>query len=332
MAREQHHIDTMAYAGETPWHRLGVKADRHMTTGEALVMGGLDFEVELQSVYRYDRKGNEKLITNQYATVRTDRDADLGMVKGRYHVLQNREAFAFFDSFISNKEAHIETVGSMKGGRRIWILSRVPGDIVVNGQDVTEKYLLLSNSHDGTSGVQIKFCPIRVVCWNTLMAAIGGRGRRRGVEGKINNTYSIRHTASVSDQVAQAAKAMGIANRYYAELQEAYNAFAKVEMKQADIKAYLEKCFAAEVKSANEKNSTKSKNILAEVNRLVEEGRGADLPGVRGTLWGAYNAVTEYIDHKKYRSDDSMLDSVWFSGSGQEDKQLAFDLAVSLTR
>jgi phage/plasmid-like protein (TIGR03299 family) len=314
MAHLLENSNDMAYLGETPWHRLGVQIEAPMSVNEALKFGALDFEVSKVPMFL----GNGDKVEDNYAIVRSDNGRQLGVVGEKYTPLQNKEAFSFFDPFVTRKEALFHTVGVIRGGRRIWLLAKLPGEIVVKGDDITGKYLLLSNSHDGTSGVQIKFTPIRVVCNNTLQAALKGTG----------TTYKIRHTKNVHAAVQEASKAMGIANQYYTELQEAFQTMQRREVTFTQAASYIREVFEAESASAA-KGSTRAENILEEVYSLLEAGKGVDLPGVRGTMWGAYNAVTEYVDHHKgYRSDDSALENIAFGLVGGNLKQRAFDLAL----
>ncbi len=314
-----HEVEKMAYFGATPWHGLGTKTPEAMTASAALTLGGLDFKVVKQPIFLGD--GQE--IPDSFATVRTDRGQDniLGVVGSKYTPLQNSEAFGFFDSFISSKEAIYHTVGSLRQGRQVWILAKLPGEIRIKGDDIAEKYLLLTNSHDGSSGVQILLTPIRVVCANTLRAALnGGKG----------TTFNIRHTANVHNAVRQASEVMGIANAYFSDLQDAYQAMARTPITFENSVTYLERCL--QIDPSDPELSTRSKNILSEARENLYRGRGIDLPGVRGTVWGAYNAATEFVDHRKYRSQDVALDNAWFGGAGQATKQRAFDLALELTR
>lgn len=314
-----HEIEKMAYFGATPWHGLGTKTPEAMTASAALTLGGLDFAVEKRPIYL----GNGQEIPDNYATVRTDRHADnvLGVVGSKYTPLQNAEAFGFFDAIVSTKEAMYHTVGSLRMGRQVWILAKMPGEIRVIGDDITEKFVLLTNSHDGSSGVQILLTPIRVVCANTLRAALS-RGK--------GTTFNIRHTAGVQAAVRQASEAMGFANAYFSEMQEAYQAMAHTPITDTDARSYLERCL--QIDGRDPELSTRSKNILDEASRNLYRGRGLDLPGVRGTVWGAYNAATEFVDHRSYRSADVALDNAWFNGAGQATKQRAFDEALALVR
>lgn len=307
----------MIWAGETPWHGLGIKMPADATIEQVAAMP--QFSWEAQKVQLHLPNGDP--VDGTFAMVRSDSGDVIGKSVGaKYTALQFRDAFGFFESFISRKEAVIHTAGLINNGSRVWILVKLPGEITVKGEDVLGKYLLLSNTHDGTAPVQLLFTPVRVVCQNTERAAI------RGAE----NIHAIRHTRGINQAMQDAAAAMGIANSYYAELGEAFQRMAATELSASDSYGFINSVFDAEFESA-QKGSTRAKNILDGVYSLLETGMGADLPGVRGTVWGAYNAVTEYIDHhKNYRGHDSALENIAFGGLGGKVKQKAFDLALAL--
>ena len=165
-------IDKMMWVGEKPWHGEGTKLENVATSAEAIEAAGLDWKVEKRGLYFAQTDGTTQLIPGKYATVRTDNQVALGIVGKVYTPLQNKEAFSFFDSIVGVKEAMYHTAGSLGKGERVWILAKLPGYIKVTEDDVVEKYLLLANSHDGSSAVEMLFTPVRVVCQNTLNLAI----------------------------------------------------------------------------------------------------------------------------------------------------------------
>ena len=171
-------VESMMYHGERPWHKLGKPLDHPATATEAITAAGLDWSVTLSPCYA-GGEGDEVdapkylPIAGKRAVVRTDRQLAIGVVGTRYRPIQNTDAFGFFDAVVGEGKAIYETAGSLNDGRRIWMLARVPGDIWVADEDNVKKYLLLCNSHDGGSPLRALFTPIRVVCENTLRAALG---------------------------------------------------------------------------------------------------------------------------------------------------------------
>jgi phage/plasmid-like protein (TIGR03299 family) len=164
--------DTMFSVRKTPWHGLGAVLDQPpATVAEAIEASGLGWSVakrrlaidcgsDLPDVLRY------RGFDGHYATVRQDTDEVLGVVGERYRIVQNHEAFAFVDQLLGSS-IHFETAGSLHGGRRVWVLATLPDHVEVGGDDV-RPYVLLMNSHDGSTAVVAATTPIRVVCQNTL--------------------------------------------------------------------------------------------------------------------------------------------------------------------
>jgi phage/plasmid-like protein (TIGR03299 family) len=307
----------MIWSGTTPWHSHGIRMEADATIEAVAAMPQFSWKAEKVQLHLPDGRP----VDGTYAMIRSDSGDVIGRSVGdKYTALQFPTAFGFLEQIVTRKEAVIHTAGLLHNGSKVWILAKMPGEIKVHGEDVIGKFLLISNSHDGTTPVQIAFTPIRVVCQNTLRAAI------RGAE----NVHAIRHTKGINQAVQDAAAAMGIANSYYEELGEAYRALQRKEMTFTESVEYINTVFESEAANA-EKGSSRAKNILDGVYSLLETGMGMDIPGVRGTAWAAYNAVTEYTDHhKNYRTTDSQLENAAFGGLGVKIKQRALDLALAL--
>lgn len=317
MAHELMQHDTMVSGnGIVPWHGLGQVVNGLMTSEEVLKLANLNWNVSVRPLSFSGNDGNLIEVPGTFATVRDDIEYPLGVVKSRYTPLQNKDAFSFFDTLISEKEAFYETGGSLQNGSKVWILARLPKDIVVLNQDRTETYALIYTSHDGTARCKIKLVNTRVVCANTVAMALSEKGRE----------IAISHTPNIVEKVRQAHETLGLVNKMQLELQEAYENFAKKEINQGQTLKYLNDCFQLNVEDQNDFEK------LTELQQLVEIGRGTDLKGVRGSLWGAFNAVTEYTSHNvNYRSEENKMNSQVF-GSSASINQRAFDLAVQLVK
>jgi phage/plasmid-like protein (TIGR03299 family) len=304
---------SMMYVGDAPWHNLGVKLDQPATAEEAVISAGLDYAVVKKPLHAVINKRQHVLVANNFATLRTDTNQVLGVVGERYTVLQNREAFTFFDALTGTGEAIYETAGALGNGERIWILAKLPGYIKVHGKDIVNKYLLLCNSHDGSSLVRAKLTPIRVVCKNTLSLALSGTEEVR-----------IRHTPSSVEKLEEAHKLLGLTNQLYEQLDFIFNRMALKKVTDKQLLEYIKKL----IPSTDAENQTRTENIRSKILELHESGQGANLG--RGTLWGGYNAVTEYTDHILHSRDQSRrLHSAWFGG-GERLKMKAFELASSM--
>jgi len=307
---------SMMYYGEIPWHGLGTRLQKPATSEEAIVAAGLNWEVVKKPVYvKLDKRFQVK---DTFAMVRKDKwqknECDiLGVVGKNYTPVQNKDAFNFFDSIVGDKKAIYHTAGSLSDGKIIWILAKLPGYIRVVGNDISEKYLLLSNSHDGTSMVQIKFTPIRVVCQNTLTIAMNK-----------GETLKVKHSRDVKDKLKQASELLGIVNDKYDTIERSFKNMAKVLLNEKRLNEYVKTIFPDPVDELQYATVDNNREMVRE---LFEQGLGNNLPGVAGTLWAGYNAVTELIDHKITKQNKDMrTKSIWF-GNGYNVKQKAFDVA-----
>ena len=304
---------SMMYVGEVPWHKLGTRLENPATATEAIQAAGLDFRVVKKTL----RTTTPDLaVVGHYAMVRTDTLDVLGVVGSRYEPIQNRDAFTTFDALVGEGEAIYHTAGVLGKGERIWILAKLPDYIRVNGNDLVEKFLLLTNSHDGSGPVRVKLTPIRVVCENTLTVALDGREQE----------VRIRHTAQAEARLKEAHEVLGLTNKLYSELDQIFNGMSKKAITQSMLNEYLKKVFPD---PPDKERSTRITTVREKVMELTENGIGADM--AKGTLWGVYNAVTELIDHyRRANADDAAgLKSMWF-GSGERIKKKAFQAAVGM--
>ncbi len=310
----------MAYFGPKPWHLLGQELDRPATSSEAIEAAGLNYHVELRPLQT--TCGQE--VELRKAVVRTDSNQVLGVVGNSYQPIQNHQCFGFLDAVVAEGRVTYHTAGALGSGERIWMLAKLPNTIRVKGtDDITEQYLLLSNSHNGSSSLRVFFTPIRVVCANTLGAA-ERRGRKQGV--------SIYHRGDLSAKVGEAQKVLGLASRFYDDLEAKINHLASTPLNKLQLDNYLQSLYP----DSPETKSNRARNIRSELTRLFEEGKGQDIPGIRHTAWAAFNAVTEHVDHHRSTRGNSDLEkrsnrlkSAWF-GSGNRIKCQAWDLALEL--
>ena len=310
----------MMYAGEIPWHGLGTRLDGPTTAREAIEAAGLDYLAELNDLQTTDGIP----IPQRKAVVRSDSHEILGVVGTSYVPVQNHQAFGFMDAVVADGELRYHTAGALGKGERVWMLAKLPDQIrVKNSDDITEKYLLLSNSHDGSSSLRVHFTPIRVVCSNTLaIAARNGRGQ--GI--------SIIHKGDLATKVQQAQEVLGLAKRFYDDTEEQINRLANHYPSPRQLEEYFLQVYP----DSPEGESSRTKNVRQEMLRLFEQGIGHDLPAIRHSTWTALNAVTEFVDH--YRSTrgksstdkaSNRLESAWF-GSGARLKERAWELALKL--
>lgn len=311
----------------TPWHKEGVVIPGLATAAEAIEFAHLGWEVEKYPVFVRNPHYNTTLpavdtnvkgfeIPDQYAVMRKDKKDStsvLGIVGKQYTPVQNKDCFRFFDPIINSKDAAYETAGAIDGGRKVWLLAKLPDIITVHGNDPINKFLLLYNTHDGSSALTMRLVTTRVVCQNTLSAALDER----------SESFRVRHTSGIEDRTNEAVRLLGLARKQFDVIGDAYNRMAAVQVDTTILSYFLNV-----VLPQTGESSTKVQNSRDTVQGLFE-GRavGSDLAGK--TVWGLYNSVAEWITHiKKYRNE--RLESVWF-GSGHDLNQRAFNTAVKIT-
>lgn len=312
-----HNIETnskgasIAFTGQTPWHRLGQKIKEAFDAKTALKEARLDFTVEKTSIACADTR---KVIPNRFAVRRTDNKEVLGIVGSSYTPCQNRDAFAFFDGVFGKDKARYECAGVLGKGERIWLLARLPGEFQIGKEDVVNKYLLLTNSHDGTELIRARFTPIRVVCQNTLNAALREKSQEVGV----------MHLNNVKDKLELAGKLLRNAGIYFRETEDTFRAFSRFKLSDKNRTAYFAEALTGTPET--KELAPLLQNRIEQCHKLHEAGLGVKLPGVRGTLWGAYNALVEHLDHEK------TTDSVRYiaNGTGALIKARAFTIAREL--
>ena len=307
---------SMAYFGKTPWHGLGTpleESDLYDWTS-ASRKAGLDWTVDLVPLVTADTQAGV-----EHKAVRRSTDSKvLGVVGPRYHPLQNSDAFKWFQPFLDAREASLNTAGSLKGGSRVWVLAKLNRDpLVIAEGDEVEKFLLLSHGHDGSLAVRCGFTPVRVVCQNTLSMAH---------TADASKLIRIKHTRDVLENLANVRAVMDLANSEFEATAEQYRLLARKSINQADLRKYVQRVLKVE---DDLEASTRMKNIIGEIVRLAETGRGNDLPSIRGTYWSAYNGVSEYLTHERGRNADNRMNSLWF-GDGAATNRHALEVAVAM--
>jgi phage/plasmid-like protein (TIGR03299 family) len=297
---------------EAPWHQAGFELNHPKTAAQALQIAGLDYTVVTKPL-----DVNPGLKQNAYAaTVRTDTGEILGFVREGYEPVQNIDAFAFFDTLVAEDEATYETAGILGNGQCVWVLAKLPGFMKIRGNDIVNKYLLLTNSHDGDTQVRARVTPIRVVCNNTLTAALQGAG-----------DISIQHTPGTVRYHDQGFTILGMSNVLNVQLEMTFNRMAAQKITEEELRTYVQ---ALVPDHEEEPNAERAEKMRVSVLDLHDAGRGADL--ARGTVWGAFNSVAEYTDHMMAGDDSSArLNAIWF-GRGEQLKSKAFSLACRLMK
>jgi phage/plasmid-like protein (TIGR03299 family) len=305
------------------WNRVGTKVEGSMSAQEALQKGKLDWTVELQPA-KVTYNGKTSIVPGKFVPVRTSDGRPLGIVGASYKPVQNTDALNFMDTYIGRKEAEYVTVGNIGDGKLIWMLAKMPN--TSSDVDVVERYMLMSTSHNGVSPVMLAALDFRIWCANQIQAAIR----------KAKNKFVIRHTTNVDLRMDDARKAFDGSLKYFGEMDMIFGRMKEIKFSQTQLLTLVEKVFGA----ANEDKSNRQVNRIEAIQEKIVDlslnGMGTHLPGVKGTLWGAYNSVTEYLDHhtkikggKGASAEEKLLGSTWFGTIGMK-TQKAFDTALEM--
>jgi phage/plasmid-like protein (TIGR03299 family) len=296
-----HEFDTGFLVNEPAWHRLGKVLDNPPNTEQAIIEAGLDWMVLEEPIYRIEKEGIVQIDTHK--SLIRDRDRQLlGVVSKGYHPLQNSQAFRWFDALLHEGDVTLEAAGSLKKGKRIWILAKIQmNPLEIQEGDAVQPYLLLHNSHDGSTAIWIQFTPIRVCCWNTLSWAAASRYE----DEKNHKAFRIRHNSNIDEKLALAQQALDLARRTFDIAVDEYKAMALKPISSEVLELYIGNIF-------NSENPTEHKAFPL-IQENFEAGRGNN----GRTLWSAYNGFTEWLDHQRGKSDASRLESAWFGDSAR---------------
>jgi phage/plasmid-like protein (TIGR03299 family) len=281
-------VETMMYARQVPWHGLGkYVGDEDILSAQAIVESGLDWSVSMRDLFAL-KDGVAVPVEDFKAVVRDTDDKVFGAVGKNWTPIQNRDAFNFMDSLVGEGLMRYHTAGALSGGRRVWMLGKI-GETEIVPKDKVDHYLFLYNGFDGKTALRCLWTNVRVVCANTAAAALQ-QGAKTGV--------SIRHTRNAALQLKEAHNVLGLANKAFDESNEFLRKLAETPMGTSD---WVDLCLTLfpdpvvdEDGEVTKRGRTRVDNKRRELTSLFLDGTGASIPGVRGTAWGAYNAITEY--------------------------------------
>lgn len=318
-----------------PWHGLGQIIHDYPTSAEALRFAGLDYTLEKRPLFVHHQRSKangekatwKTIIPDLYAVVRTDNETVLGTVSERYQIVQNSDAFSFFDSIVGGDGIQYETAGALGKGERIFITAKLPDYIKVGRDDLIEKYLFLTTAHNGSGSVMAAFTPVRIVCQNTLNAALS----------HYSNTIRIRHTVNAKERIEQAHEVMGISNQLGNKLEEIFNQWAKIKITDHEVKRLIQIAMAPQKEVVNDLYIKKYENLPADYREKVEKAFEYAMSSptqstitTAGTLFGAYNAVAGYFQNASdYKNEETKIKSLLLGGLNQRYVQVAFNLCLS---
>ena len=316
--------DGMAYVGRRPWHGLGTYVEgQAMTAAQAIEAAGLDWEVVTRPIWEGGDGTPLRLIENKRAIVRQDTDEVFGVFSDGFTPAQNLTCFDLIDSVVGSGDATFHTVGSLFGGRRIWMLCKLQGDYRLDNGEKLESFILLDNSHDGTAALRMRLTSVRVVCSNTLGAATSSRA-----------AFAARHTSGIMGRVSEARDLLGLNVAYMERLIEDANRIAEQAWSHAEMKSMTYDLLDLDPDRAIDRQhglKAPAANKMLDLFYLGEGNKGE-------TKWDALNAVTEYLDYsagsRAIDSLDSTEDAVvsrrlqnsWLGSGGEQMRAKAWGI------
>ena len=277
-----HEVETMFYTSNeengrfVPWHGLGIPVEEAKTSKEAIKIAGLDWTVEAKPIY--NDKGIE--IPGYKANTRDIDDKVLGLVSNRYKLVQNSEAFDFTDSLIGG-DVRYETAGSLLGGKRIFLLAKLPEKKILG--DDFDNYICFTNSHDGTGAIQACMTPIRVVCQNTLNLALNQASRK----------WSTKHIGDIESKMEEARQTLKLAETYMDNLAVVADQLANTTVTEAEAVSIIDELYPID-KDASDRTK---RTIQKKKEDFMVCMFAPDILKFKNTAWGLINAASDYSTH-----------------------------------
>lgn len=307
-------VETMAWAGEVPWHGLGVKVSNDLTPEQMLKKAGLDWAVDLVPCYGEvgsKAEGRTRLKLPVKALVRSTDKKILSMVSKGWNPVQNHEAFEFFNDFVAAGDMEMHTAGSLRGGKIVWVLAKVKAGFTVGKGDEIHQYLLFTNPHNYGHRVDVRDTMTRVVCNNTLVQAFKGGSTRI-----VNFDHRIKFDP---DRVKEA---LGIAKEHLNKYKEAAKFLSAKAFTPESMQAYFNEIFP---RTSDAKGTKEPSQMFKLALQAMEKQPGAEMG--EGTWWQPFNATTYLMDHVMGKTQDGRLHSSWY-GYASRQKNVALKKAI----
>lgn len=270
-------VETMFYVRE-PWHGLGTMVAEAPASIDALVLVGLDWTVDQKAIYT--QVGVP--IPGYRANTRSTDNAVLGIVSDRYKVVQNGDAFQFTDDLLGEGVTY-ETAGALRGGRKAWMLARIPHRYIIAGNEIAP-YMVVMNSHDGSSGIKVAITPIRVVCQNTLNLALDSAKRIR----------TTKHTENVMSRVHEARETLLLAEAYMGKLGRSIDSLSQIKLADRKVMEFMNEFFptTGDMPEVQRRNNLR---LLEDMKRRYWDA--PDLSNVGKNGYRFVNAVSDFATH-----------------------------------
>ena len=295
-----HQVETMAYAGQVPWHGLGVPVSNDLSPTMMMEKAGLDWRVE--EVESFVEFGGRNIPTGNKSLIRDTDGKILTNVGKDWKPVQNEEAFNFFGEYVVSGDMEMHTAGSLKGGQIVWALAKVKESFDIFKGDTVDSYLLFSNPHQYGRSIDIRFTPIRVVCNNTLSLSL---------DMQADRSVKVGHRSEFdADKVKEA---LGIASEKLNDYKEMAEFLGKRRYTGEALIEYFNTVFPrttdkrVQGKALSVDTLSRNAKLCYDV---MDEQPGAEF--ATGSWWQAFNAVTYSADHLQGKNEDNRLYSSWY--------------------
>lgn len=315
-----HLVETMAYAGEQPWHGLGNRLALQQPIEVWKKQAGMDWKIEEAEVRYVAGSNNIGVIhafPEQKVLYRSDTRSPLSVVSRRFQVVQPGQILEFYRDLTASNGFELETAGVLREGRKFWALARTGQSVTLKGRDKVDGYLLLATACDGTLATTAQFTSVRVVCNNTLSIALGN----------ASGAIKVPHRSQFDPDVVK--RQLSITVSSWDGFVARMRALVERPVDPDSVEGLLRRVLT--YVAPDGKAMVVNEQALANVRSLYEGGgRGAQMASSRGTAWGLLNSVTEFVDHhRRARSNDHRRDAAWF-GPGAQIKQRTWDEVMKL--
>jgi len=311
-----HEVETMAYAGELPWHGLGVEVHNDLSPQQMMQKAGVDWKVhEVESFVKF--KGTQ-IKTGQKSVIRETDGKILTNVGKDWHPCQNETAFEFFQDYVAAGDMEMHTAGSLKGGQYVWALAKVKESFDLFGGDQVDSYMLFSNPHVYGKSIDVRFTPIRVVCNNTLTFALNR------IDTKQDRAIKIGHKSAFNADMVK--DQLGMAHEKFAKYKEMAEFLGSKKFSVENMLNYYNEVFP--LTSGSNEGEVEYETLSGQAKKCVDNL--ATQPGAHfaeGSWWQVFNGATYVTDHIHGRNADNRLHSQWY-GQNQLRKIKAAEKAV----
>lgn len=230
----------------------------------------------------------------------------LATVGKRYKPIQNEELFAFADAIHDADPAcRWESAGSLRQGKVVFGTVEIPRTMVLDpkgANDETKLYLIVWTSHDGSVAVQAAVTPVRVVCQNTLNFAMK----------QAKQSFKIRHTQTAEGKIQIARETLGLTLGYFDEFEKQAKALFEQSITDAEFSKLIRTIYPKPEDDKSKQALTKWENKVVLIDDLYHNS--PTNATIKGTKWGALNALTERLDY--YRSARGNGETLMAGASG----------------